>query len=78
MIDGNLIVGSVNGVLVTLADGLTAICRQFIAGKLTIDEFEDIYAEMLCKAAGLDLEAVNAWIAARHGENSPLGSSDAQ
>lgn len=78
MIDGNIIVGNVNGMLITLTDALTAMCRQFIAGKLTVDEFEDIYAEMLCKAAGLDLEAVDVWIVRKAGENPPLGSPDAQ
>ena len=78
MIDGNIIVGNVNGMLITLTDALTALCRQFISGKLTVVEFEDMYAEILCKAAGLDLETVDAWIVRKAGKNSPLGSPDAQ
>ena len=54
MIDGSLIVGNVGTQPITLDCAMSMLCVQYLKGRVTIDEFSEVYEALLCKAGGID------------------------
>ena len=54
MIDGSLIVGQVGNQPITLDCAMTMLCVQYVKGKMSLDEFSEVYEALLCKAGGID------------------------
>lgn len=67
MINGGSVIGRVGSQHITLDMGMTMLCVQYLKGKVSLDEFSEVYEALLCKAAGIEPEQL-----------SPLGSPDAQ
>lgn len=57
MINGSIVVGEVAGGRITLDAAMSMACVQYLKGKMTLDEFCEIHARLLCKAAGVDYDA---------------------
>ena len=54
MINGAQIIGRVGTQPITLDCGLSMLCVQYLKGKMTLDEFAEVYEALLCKAAGIN------------------------
>lgn len=54
MIGGSQIIGQVGRQPITLDCGMSMLCVQYLKGKMTLDEFAEVYEALLCKAAGIN------------------------